>query len=127
MLDDEALKTAIHATVARQILEGLGTEARDALIVQSMTKVLTDYRFLSAVNEVVSDKAKRVAAELVESEDWDGRIRTTIRAGFDDYLVSLRMATTEMLKESMHGREGTYGSPGRVLGHWPKPSGDPPR
>lgn len=120
MIDNESLNAAIHATIAKQILEGLGTEARDALVLKAMTRTLSDYSFASAVNKVVSDKAARVVAELVESDEWTRRITDTVREGFEGYLISLRAAVTEEVKEMMHGRQGSYGSAGRVLGNWPK-------
>lgn len=126
MLNDETLKAAIHATVAKQIIEGLGTEARDALLLKSMTAALTDYTFRNAVEKVVAEEAMKVAAQVVQSDEWHRRITEAIKAGFDDYLINLRAATQRMAQEMMHGTQGVdaYSRwPGKVLGQWPKKMG----
>lgn len=119
-MNDETLNAAIQTSVAKQIIEGLGTEARHALLVKSMTKALTEYHFTSAVEKVVASRAMEIASELVTLDDWSNRITQAIRAGFDDYLADLRMATRESAKTWIHGTEGHYGGSGRVLGHWPR-------
>ncbi len=123
MLDKEAINTAIRDTIAKTVLEGLDNSTRNAILQESITKALTDYRFTSAINDIVAEKARRVTADLVESRDWSERIKATIEAGFNDYLVNLRAAIPQMLAQGMHGREhkdSYYAQSGQILKCWPK-------
>lgn len=125
-ITDESVKEAIHATIAKQILDGLDTSARDAILQKSIREALTDWKFRGAVQDVVNDKASEVAAELVNSPEWSARIKDTISRGFDDYLESLRVAMQNTLREAMHGKGGsnTYDRfPAKILAHWPEKPG----
>lgn len=100
------IKEAIHASIAKAILDGLDTEARDAILQKSISSSIGDYKFRHGVEEVVAEKAKQVVAELVESYEWENKITEAIRAGFDDYLANLRSAIPGVLALAMHGRDG---------------------
>lgn len=124
-MNEEAITKAVHASIAKTILEGLDTSARDAILQKSIAKALSDYTFQHGVQEVVADKARRVVAELVESDEWESRITETIRSGFEDYLKNLRSAIPGVLALSLHGKEGDGYSKqvAAILGQWPKMKG----
>ena len=120
LIDDGLLKEALHATIAKQILDGLGSEHRDALLQKSLVEVVRDYGFRGAIDKVACEKAAAVAKELMDTQEWNARISQAISDGFEDYLLLLREAIPDVMKKAIHGREGQYGSCGSVLGCWPK-------
>lgn len=120
ILKDEELRQVVYSTIAKQILDGLDQSHRDAILQESIADALGDYKFRNAVNEVVADKATKVAKKLVESDDWTARIEQAIRDGFDDYLVNLRTASQTMLKDAFHGKTSSYGgSHASIVNCWP--------
>lgn len=122
-ITDESVREAIHTTISKQILEGLDTSSRDAILQKSITEALKDWKFRGAVADVVNNKAREVAAELVNSKEWTEEIRTTIQLGFEDYLKNLRIATQKTLLEAMHGKDGTSTydrAPAKLLAVWPE-------
>jgi hypothetical protein len=123
-MNDEQVTAAINATVAKTILESLDTEARDALLQKSIAEVIGGYKFRSAIDDVVSDKARRIAAELVETEAWSMAIERTLQEAFSRYLWKLSGAAEEVLKKVFHGEAGTYQQAALVLRCWPKPQND---
>ena len=124
LIDDSHLKEAIHSTIAKQILDGLDSTHRDELLQKSITAVVKDYGFRSAIDHVASDKAAAVATELMASEEWTLRIEQAVRDGFEGFLVQLREAVPEALKKTFHGSRGNYGHFGSILSCWPKVSKD---
>lgn len=121
-MNEAAITEAVHASIAKTILEGLDTEARDAILQKSITAAIGDYKFRHSIEEVVASKASRVVAELVESEDWESRITEAIRSGFEDYLNNLRAAIPGVIALSLHGKNGDGYSKqvAAILGRWPK-------
>ena len=120
LIDDKQIQQAIHATVAKSILDGLDTDHRDALLQKSIIATIESYDFRNAVGKVAAEKAAAVAEGMMESEDWSRRIEEAIRAGFDDYLANLRAAIPEALKGMLHGKPGSYPSTGSILSCWPQ-------
>ena len=116
-MNETAITEAIHASVAKTILEGLDTEARDAILQKSITAAICDYKFRHRIEDVV-------AAKLVEAEDWESRITEAIRSGFEDYLSSLRVAIPGVIALSLHGKDGNGYSKqvAAILGRWPTPT-----
>lgn len=122
-MDKHAIEAAIHATVAREILNGLDTDARDALLHKSIVEALTDYSFRKAVGEVVSAKAVQIAAELVETEEWQTAIRERIKCGFEKYLSQLDQGMSKGFKRLLHGNSGSNSydrNPAMILSDWPE-------
>lgn len=119
-LDDKQLKDAVYSVVAKQVLEGLSTEARDAILQKGISEAISDYSFRKAVEEVASAKAAEVAREIMSTDDWRTQIEMVIRAGIEDYLAGLRQAIPAALLECFHGEDGKYPKSGKVLGKWPK-------
>jgi hypothetical protein len=122
-MDKHAIEAAIHATVAREILNGLDTEARDALLQKSITDALTDYSFRKSVGDVVSAKAAQIAAELVETDEWQAAIREHIKGGFDKYLAQLDQGMLKGFKRLLHGNSSgnSYDrNPALILSDWPE-------
>lgn len=120
LIDDADLKEALHATIAKQILEGLDATHRDALLEKSLIAVVKDYGFRSAIEKVAADKAAKVAMVLLDSEEWSERVEQTIRDGFEDFLLQLRAAIPDAMRRTFHGKDGQYGGCGSVLNCWPK-------
>ena len=119
---EEVIQAAVHASIAKTILEGLDTSARDAILQKSIASALKDYTFRSSVETVVAAKAAKVVAELVETDEWDTRITETIKAGFEDYLANLKAAIPGVITLSLHGKDGGgYSSQSaHILKCWPK-------
>lgn len=120
-MQEEQITAAIHATIAKTILEALDTEARDALLQKSIAEVLGGYKFRAAIDEVVAAKAKRVAEQLVASDEWTRAIEATMRESFAQYIQNLRVAAEKMLVDVFHGTDGTYSHASLALRCWPKP------
>jgi hypothetical protein len=120
LLEDADLRAALHATIAKQILDGLDATHRDALLQKSLVDVVKDYSFKNAIEKVAAEKAATVALGLMQSEEWSQRVEQAIRAGFEDFLGQLRAAIPKAMKKTFHGAEGNYGGCGAVLNCWPK-------
>lgn len=120
VLDDKKITEALHAVVAKSILEGLDTEHRDALLQRSIAETIAKWDFRDAVSKVAAQKAADAAKEMMKSEDWTRRVEQAIRDGFDDYLKNLRAAIPEALTGMLHGKSGTYPSVGSILSCWPQ-------
>jgi hypothetical protein len=118
MLDDERIKAAINAAVAKQIIESISPEARDAVIMKSMLRVLEEYDFRSNIRDVMVEKAKTIAERLIETEQWSERVEAAVRVGFERMLVKLSSATEEALKRAICGTPGRYPTAGLVLSCW---------
>ena len=119
LLDNKQIKAAIHATVAKSILDGLDTKIRDALLQKSIVDTIDSYDFRNAVSKVAAEKAAAVAEKMMESEEWTSRIEEAVRAGFDDYLSNLRAAIPDAIKAMLHGKSGSYSSAADILRCWP--------
>ena len=120
LLDDKQIQQAIHATVAKTILDGLDTEHRDALLQKSIVATIDGYDFRNAVSKVAAEKAAAVAEKRMQSEEWTRRIEEAIRGGFDDYLTNLRAAIPGALAAMLHGKPGSYASAADILRCWPE-------
>lgn len=120
LINDAELKDALHATIAKQILDGLDDTHRDALLQKSLIAVVKDYGFKNAIEKVAAEKAAKVAVGLMETDEWSQRVEQAIRDGFDDFLLQLRAAIPKAMKKTFHGTEGNYSSCGGVLNCWPK-------
>lgn len=126
LIDEPIVRDAVQAVIAKQILAGLDTEHRDAILTNAIQTALRSWQTISGVERVVSERAVQVARELCETEDWTNRIRQVIRDGFADYLRSLRVAMPRAVRESMHGKKGNSSydtKEGMILGHWPREIG----
>lgn len=120
-MDDKLITEAVHASIAKSVLESLDTEVRDAILQKSIVEAIGDFRFRSRVDEVVAEKAGRVVSELVEPEEWSARITAAIQAGFEDYLKNLRQAIPGVLGLALHGKEGDYDRrTAAILRCWPR-------
>ena len=120
LIEDADLKAVLHATIAKQILDGLDSTHRDALLQKSLVDVVKDYSFRNAIEKVAADKAAKVAIRLMDSDEWSQRVEQAIRDGFEDFLIQLRAAIPEAMRRTFHGKEGSYGGCGSVLNCWPK-------
>jgi hypothetical protein len=122
IINDEGVVHAIHATIARQILEGLGTEHRDAILQEAITRALKDWKTIHEVEKVVAVRAAEVAAQLCRTEDWTARIEAAIQEGFTEYLENLKKASEKMLVALYHGtnRDSFSRAPGTILAQWPQ-------
>lgn len=105
-MDNKSITEAVHASIAKTILDGLDTDARDAILQKSIADSIGGYTFRNEVEKVVADKARRVVTELVESDEWETKITEAIRAGLDDYLSNLRAAVPGVIALSLHGKDG---------------------
>lgn len=120
LVNEAVVEQAIHATIAKQILEGLDTTSRDAILAKALVDIVKGYNFREAISQVAAAKAAEVATELMATEDWTGRVEQAIRDGFEEYLSQLRAAIPEAMKKTFSGQAGSYGSAGSVLQCWPK-------
>lgn len=120
LVTDDALKEALHTTIAKQILEGLDSTHRDKLLQKAMVDVVKSFDFRHAIDKVAAEKAAAVAYRLMESEDWTARVEQTIREGFDEYLQQLRGVLPEAMKRAFHGQSGSYSNAAAILYCWPK-------
>lgn len=123
IINDEGVVQAIHATIAKQILEALGTEHRNAILQEAITRSLRDWKTIHEVEKVVALRAAEVAAQLCRTEDWTARIEAAIQEGFTEYLENLKKASQKMLMSLYQGSEGSNSysrAPGTILAQWPQ-------
>lgn len=106
-ITDQSVKDALHASIAKTILEGINQEQRDALLQKSIEEVLKDYSFKKAINEVIAEQAVAAAREIISQPEWKDRITSAIIAGFNNYLVHLSAAAEKSLQQMFHGTQGT--------------------
>lgn len=120
-MDENTIKEAAHAAMAKTILETLDTGTRDAILQKSIVSVIDSYRFRCGIDDVVAEKARYVVAELVQSEEWDRRITDAIQAGFADYLINLRHALPGVIALALHGKDGSSytAQAAQILKCWP--------
>ena len=121
-MDNEAIESAIRDSIAKTILEGIDTAARDALLQKTIKDVIGSYSFRSAVESVVAEKAASVVSELVDTDDWNNRIIQVIREGFEVYLRQLKSAIPKVIAATIHGTDGEMYSRqvASILKTWPK-------
>lgn len=121
-LNDQTIQEAIQATIAKEILAGLNTSIRDALLQKSIAKTIGDYTFRDAVGKVVAAKAAEIATKLIASEEWEKRIEQAIRDGFDLYVANLTTVSHSVLLAAFHGDKDGYShrGPARLLDTWPQ-------
>lgn len=123
-ISDET-RAAVHALLAKQILEGLGAEHRDAILAASITKALAGYDFHNAIQKVVAAEAEKVVTEMLAGNYWQGRLRESVLSALQHYLNQLPGAVLAAVTETMHGeqRSGGYDRCGTVLRHLKRPEG----
>lgn len=103
------VKEAIRQTIAKQILDNLNTDARDALVLESMEKVLETFDVQHAIRSAAAERALEIARELYKTEEWSKKIADEIRQGFQDYLNQMRKQLTAGMIKFMHGTGENYG------------------
>ena len=119
---NELVKEAMYSSIAKTILEGVDTTARDAIIQRSIESALKDYQFKQAVEKVAAKRAEEIAEELLKGPEWTALIQEAIRRGFNNYLINLERAVSGSLIEMLHGvaSTDTYKSRGAyLLAKWP--------
>jgi hypothetical protein len=118
MLDNEQIQQAIRTTIAAEILKGIDTDARNALLQASITKTLTEYSFSTAISKIVCARAEEVAGDMVKSGAASAEITAAVRKGMDLFIARLPEAVCKALTEAFAGESGTYGrGPGLILKH----------
>ncbi len=121
LISDKQLSDAIATTVAKQILETITQEHRDAMLMKSITEALKSWQVNHKIEDIVAKRAGEVAEELLQDNLWGDRIIAAVQDGFDLYIQVLPQAVKESLVEAFHGKErsGSYGDAreGLVLKH----------
>ena len=105
-MTDADIQAAVRDTVAAQILEGLGTEARDALLQKSIVEAIGNWEVQAAIRDVVADKATAAAAEMLASVKFEKQIMAAVKKGGDDCLKILRVAVCKAQSEAFIGPAG---------------------
>jgi hypothetical protein len=89
-VSNEAIENAVVASIAGQILQGIGAEHRDAIMQRSIEEALKSWSVRNAVEKAVALRAAEIAADLCRTDEWGKRIEETLRAGFEAYLASVK-------------------------------------
>lgn len=123
MVDEKKLNDVIATTVAKQILETISQEHRDAMLERSITEALKSWSVKHKIEELVAERASVVAAEVIASQAWYGRIREVVVQSIEHYLTHLESAVVLAIEEMMHGKDDgdSYRRfPGIILKHFLK-------
>lgn len=107
---NEQIQKAIQAAIAEQIVGALDGPQREAILVRSITEVLSGWEFRRAVEKLIHDRATKKAKEVLESGSFDKQIADSITAGIGDVLGRLQQAARQTLTDALCGRvkEGNY-------------------
>jgi hypothetical protein len=118
-VNDETISDAVSKVIAGQIIQGIEGKARDAILKRSIVEALKDWSFRDAVQKAVTAKASKIAAKMVEEEEWARVITDAVLSGFDMYIAALPNAVRDMLIETMHGKQSSsgYASCAELLKH----------
>lgn len=117
MLSEEAMNKVLSQTIAKQLLESLGDEDREAFLARGIEAALKDYHVKQAVQEVVAAEARRRAEMLMKTERWGQRVAQAVEKGVQRVVDRLPAAFEAMIIEGMCGTDGTYGRGGKLLEH----------
>lgn len=106
MAIDDTMKEAVQTAVANAILDALNGPQRDAIIVESVKKFLGDWSFKRAIEEIISERAKEKAKEILASGAYDDSIDLAIRDGFDMLTNRIPAAVAKTIQDAMFGVVG---------------------
>lgn len=120
-ITESEVRVAFQQALAAQLLTAIPAEHQHMLLQKAVVKVLDGLDLERVVSSTIGDRARDLAFELCNSEDWTNRIKASLQAGFERYLASLEVATVQAFQEMLHGKEGSsYSRVAAVLGCWPK-------
>jgi len=99
----EEIKSAVRDTIAAQILEGLDTETRDALLQEAIVKTIGSWEIRSEIRDVIAEKARERAAEIMATDAYAKKLARAVKQGCEDCLKTLRASTCEAVSELFVG------------------------
>ena len=106
MITDKEVNEAVLASISKQILEGLNTSARDAILAKSISAALTDYSFKEAIKNTVAQKAIEAAEIILKSDKMRDEIIDAVEVGIESLMKKLPEAVELALIEAILGIEG---------------------
>ena len=80
-MDDTAIKEAVHASIAKTILDGLDTEARDAILQKSISDSIGGYTFRKKWRRLLLTKPGKSSRSWSNQVEWETKITDAIRGG----------------------------------------------
>lgn len=106
---DQVTKDAVSKLIAQQILAGIGTEHRDAILAKSIEGALRDWSVKSSIEKVVAAEASVVVVEILKDRQYQDMIASICEDALREYLVEMRSAVKNSIDEFFLGRDGdTY-------------------
>ena len=112
---DKVTCEAMSQVIAKQILDGLDTDKRDALLQKSIEAVIKDYSFRRAIEETVCEKATEKARELMNTEKFSILVSTAISEGANEFIRDLREAMSAGMSRLLVGDKDGGSSHGLIL------------
>ena len=122
---NDPIQNGITQAVNAAILAELDGPRRDAIITKAVQDFVKDYAVRRVCEELIQQRAKDKARELVESGKYDSDIVAAIEAGLAAVVARIPAAVTQAVIDALFGRDGkdSYSRfPGLILRHFPKDS-----
>ena len=116
------MEEAFAKALADKVLEALDGPQRDGILAKGVAEALKGWEFKSACAKLIEERAKKKAAEIVESGVYDEQIAAAIRAAMDKILQTVEGAAKKCLLTALFGQKddarGYGGNPGIILRHF---------
>jgi len=114
MLNPSDVQEAVRAKLAAEIVERLTPDEITALLTNTLTALLEEWTFKTELRDALAKRARKIAKEILKSEEWEGKIRQAVMDGFDDYLENLSPALEDTLNDTFIGSSGQFGHQSRL-------------
>lgn len=106
MIDKDSIHEAVMKLMAKEILEKIQTEHRDAILTKSITKALSDWAVEHEIQKAIADRATAVVNEMLQEPHWKDKIVSKVLEGLNKYTDTLPDAIQSCLIEAFHGKRG---------------------
>lgn len=120
LLNEKEMEESVRAVIAGQIIQAIGTDARDAILTKSVKSALTDYNFKASIEKAVCENASKVAFEMLNSVEFQTQIESAVRDALYELTAQIPHAVYNAMVQALAGKDSTsYGSSSRgELHNW---------
>jgi hypothetical protein len=111
---------AVRQQIAKSVLESIDAGHRDVIFASAIEGALASYSYKDSVEKAVAKAAAHQAEQLIQTQEWQDRIKFVVTDSMNEFLQSLRPAMLDSLQELFGGKTGdrTYEQgPGLILKH----------
>ena len=72
---EEIMTTTLEKTLAKEVIESLTPEDRHTFLTEALSRVIGDFAFKRCIEKAISAKAQSIMQELIETEDFETKLR----------------------------------------------------